>query len=62
MSERATDEPLEMGGKRFTNVEDYVRGLVAAVRTHRKLNDDRELEVEIDPSGDLPLVQRILLR
>ncbi len=47
---------------RFENAEEYIRGFLAAIRTHRKLNDDEPLEPEIYPRKDLPLAQRVLLR
>lgn len=49
-------------GARYENAEEYIDGFLAAIRTHRKLTDEEPLEVEIAPSKDLPLAQRILLR
>lgn len=62
MSEQARDDPQRLAGRRYENVDDYVAGLVAAIRTHQKLSGSDELRVEIEPEMELPLVQRVLLR
>lgn len=62
MAPRTPDEPAEHARPQFDNVEDYVDGFLAALRTHRHLTGEEALEVETDPDGELPLAQRILLR
>lgn len=51
-----------MGDDRYDDVADYVNALQAALRTHRKLSDEESPRVEIDPDGELPIVQRAMLR
>lgn len=46
----------------FDDTEDYIHGLLAAIRTHQHLTGRETLEVEIDPDSDLPLAQRMLLK
>lgn len=62
MADRSGDDTTRLSGKRYENLDDYVRGLVAAIETRRRLSGREALTVEIEPEGDLPLVQRILLR
>lgn len=62
MAASPTDRPLERIGKDYDNLEDYVRGFLAAVRTHQRLTGTTELEIDVEPGNDLPLAQRILLR
>lgn len=59
------DDPhhrLRLGEDRYDDVADYVEALQAALRTHSKLSGEDELRVEIDPDGELGLVQRTMLR
>ncbi|MDX1611923.1 MAG: hypothetical protein R3185_06100 [Candidatus Thermoplasmatota archaeon] len=51
-----------LGGKAHENLHEYMTGLMAAVRTHQRLSGKRELRVEIQPRGRLPLAQSLLLR
>ncbi len=55
-------EPQRIGGRCFTNTGDYVRAFLSAVRAHQKLTGASELRIQIDPEGELPLAQRLLLR
>lgn len=60
--EGSRDGPLEQPEQRYDNLEDYVRGFLAAIRTHQRLSGDDDLQVTIDHEGGLPLAQRIMLR
>jgi hypothetical protein len=53
---------VNLGGQTFENASEYVRSLQAAIDKEAALAEGEALEVDIDLDGDLPLVQRTLLR
>jgi len=55
-------DPVNLGGQTFENASEYVRSLQAAIDKEAALAEGEALEVDIDLDGDLPLVQRTLLR
>ena len=44
------------------NVQEYLTGLRAAIRTHQRLTNGSALRVEVQGEVRIPLAQRILLR
>lgn len=62
MASTQHDESISLGGQTFENASEYVRALQAAIRNRSRRTDDAALEVQINLDGDLPLVQRTLLR
>jgi Arc/MetJ-type ribon-helix-helix transcriptional regulator len=50
-----------LGGGTFENASEYVRALQAAIRSETR-HDGGALLVEVDPDGELSLVQQTLLR
>jgi hypothetical protein len=59
---RPTDEPVEPDTREFENVEDYMHGFLAALRTHGALTGEQTFEIEVEEERDLPLAQRAMLR
>lgn len=55
------DPRIRLGSSTYENVDEYVDALNAAIRTHSKLKDEAPF-VEVDPDGELGLVQRAMLR
>ncbi len=55
-------DTLSLGGKAHENLREYVAGLTAAVRTHQRLTDGKDLKIEVSEGGRIPLAQLILLR
>jgi hypothetical protein len=62
LTDDETSSGLRLGADRYDDVADYVTALQAAVRTHRQLSDEDILEIEIEPTKNLPLIQRAMLR
>ena len=46
----------------YSNVDDYISGLQAAIRTHQRLTSGSPLRLEVREDARIPLAQRILLR
>lgn len=49
-------------GEDTTNVDKYIQGFQAALRTHQTLTENAPLEVKAHEDHEIPLAQRILLR
>jgi hypothetical protein len=60
--EQPSNPAQRLGRDRYDDAADYIDALQAAIRTHRQLGGGDPLDVEIDPEGELGLVQRAMLR